>query len=255
MAIMVGTGRGATAGVLIKNAEALEQLERVDTIVADKTGTLTEGKPSVVAVVPAGSFDDASVVRFAAAVEQHSEHPLATAIARAARERHLDIPVPTHFESVTGKGVRGHADGKTLMFGTPALLSEGGVDTSALAGRADTLRNEGQTVMFLAVDHQLAGLIGVADRIKDSTAEAIRLIHEQGVRIIMLTGDSRTTAAAVARALGIDDVRAEVLPTEKRDIIQQLQREGHRVAMAGDGIKRCPGIGGGVCRHRHGYRH
>jgi P-type Cu+ transporter len=242
MAIMVGTGRGATAGILIKNAEALEQLERVDTIVADKTGTLTEGKPSVVAVVAAGSFDEGTVLRFAAAVEQASEHPLAAAIVRAARERNLAISTPKNFRSITGKGVHGEIDAKTVILGTRALLAETGVDGSPLASKAEALRSEGQTVMFLAIDKQLAGLIGVADRIKESTAEAIRLLHEQGVRIVMLTGDNRTTAASVARALGIDDVRAEVLPTEKRDIVQQLQREGHRVAMAGDGINDAPAL-------------
>ena len=242
MAIMVGTGRGATAGILIKNAGALEQLERVDTIVVDKTGTLTEGKPSVATVVPTGAFVETMVVRLAAAVEQTSEHPLAAAIVRAARERGIEIPASRQFQSLTGKGVRGEADGRTILLGTSGMLMDAGVDTSALAAKAEGLRAEGQTVMFLSVDGQPAGLIGVADRIKESTAEAIRLLHEQGVRIVMLTGDNRTTAAAVARSLGIDDVRAEVLPAQKRDVIQQLQREGRRVAMAGDGINDAPAL-------------
>jgi Cu+-exporting ATPase len=242
MAIMVGTGRGATAGVLIKNAEALEQLEKIDTLVVDKTGTLTEGRPSVSAVVPASSHDEASVLTMAAAVEQPSEHPLAAAIVRSARERGIAVPATSHFESVTGKGVRGHVDGKQVALGTAAFLAGLNIDTAALASEADRFRRDGQTVMFLAVDRRLAGLIAVADRIKDSTREAIGLLRQEGVRIVMLTGDNKTTAAAVARALQIDDVRADVLPAQKREIVQQLKREGHAVAMAGDGINDAPAL-------------
>jgi Cu+-exporting ATPase len=242
MAIMVGTGRGATAGVLIKNAEALEQLERIDTLVVDKTGTLTEGRPSVSAVVPVSSHDQASVLTMAAAVEQPSEHPLAAAIVRSARERGIAVPATSQFESVTGNGVRGQVVGKEVVLGTAAFLAGLNIDTAAVASDADRFRRDGQTVMFLAVDRRLAGLIAVADRIKDSTREAIGLLHQEGVRIVMLTGDNKTTATAVARALQIDDVRADILPAQKREIVQQLKREGHAVAMAGDGINDAPAL-------------
>jgi Cu+-exporting ATPase len=242
MAIMVGTGRGAAAGVLIKNAEALEQLETVDTLVVDKTGTLTEGRPSVSAVVPASSHDETSVLTMAAAVEQPSEHPLAAAIVRSARERGIAVPATSQFESITGKGVRGQVNGKQIVLGTAAYLAGLNIDTAAMASDADRFRRDGQTVIFLAVDRCLAGLIAVADRIKDSTREAIGLLHKEGVRIVMLTGDSKTTATAVARALQIDDVRADILPAQKREIVQQLKREGHSVAMAGDGINDAPAL-------------
>jgi Cu+-exporting ATPase len=242
MAIMVGTGRGATAGVLIKNAEALERLEKVDTLVVDKTGTLTEGKPSLVTIEPAGSLDEATVLRLTAAVEQASEHPLAAAIVRGARERGIAVPPADAFESITGKGVRARVEGHDVLVGTAALLRDVGVDASALEARANKLRQEGQTVMFVAVDRRPAGLVGVADRVKESTPDAIRQLHEEGLQVIMLTGDNRTTAEAVARQLGIDSVRAEVLPAEKRAVIQQLQAEGRRVAMAGDGINDAPAL-------------
>ena len=242
MAIMVGTGRGAAAGVLIRNAEALEQLEKIDTLVVDKTGTLTEGKPSVSAVVPVAPLDEATVLRWAAAVEQASEHPLAAAIVRAARDRGIAITRATQFESVTGKGVRADVDGTPVVLGTPAFLAGLNIDATPLAADADRLRADGQTVMFVASDQRLAGMIAVADRIKDTTREAIDLLHKDGIRLVMLTGDNQTTAAAVARALNIDDVRAEVLPDQKREIVRQLKREGKIVAMAGDGINDAPAL-------------
>jgi Cu+-exporting ATPase len=242
MAIMVGMGRGATAGVLIRNAEALEQLEQVDTLVVDKTGTLTEGKASVSAILPTSPNDDVTVLEMAAAVEQASEHPLAAAIVRAARARNIAIPSATRFESVTGKGVRAEVSGKDIVLGTPAFLSELKIDTSSMAADADLLRNKGETVMFLAIDQRLAGIISVVDRIKDSTREAIDLLRKAGVRLVMLTGDNQATASAVARELDIDDVRAEVLPEQKREIVRQLRREGRIVAMAGDGINDAPAL-------------
>ena len=242
MAIMVGTGRGAVAGVLIKNAEALEQLEKIDTLVVDKTGTLTEGKPSLSSVVPTAPLDEVTLIKLAAAVEQPSEHPLAAAIVRGARERGIAIPPVTRFESVTGKGVRGVVEGRTISLGTSAFITEEGADTESSAQDAGRLRAEGHTVMFLAVDRRAAGVIAVADKIKASTPEAIRLLHEAGIRIVMLTGDNVATAAAVARTLGIDEVRADVLPGQKREVVQQLKRDGHIVAMAGDGINDAPAL-------------
>jgi P-type Cu+ transporter len=242
MAIMVGTGRGAQAGVLIKNAEALERMEDVDTVVVDKTGTLTEGKPRLDSVVAAPGFRDEEVLRAAASVEQGSEHPLADAIVGGARERGVDIPAATDFESHTGKGVTGHADGRAVALGNLALMQDAGIDVSALAPRAEEMRREGATVMFVAIDRRPAGMLAVVDPVKASTAEAIDMLHKAGLRIVMLTGDNRTSAEAVARRLGLDDVRADVLPARKREIVQQLQREGRRVAMAGDGINDAPAL-------------
>jgi len=242
MAIMVGTGRGASAGVLIKAAEALEQLERVDTLVVDKTGTLTEGKPSVSRVIPSAGIDEPALLRAAAAVEQPSEHPLAAAIVRSARERGIAVPLATDFQSVTGKGVQAAVDGRQIVLGTEAFLRECGVDTSSIAMDAATLRSNGQTVVVIAVDGTLGGLIVVSDKIKESTAEAIDLLHRDGVKIVMLTGDNQTTAKAVARAIGIDDVRADVLPQEKRNVVRQLKNDGRVVAMAGDGINDAPAL-------------
>lgn len=242
MAIMVGTGRGAQAGVLIKNAEALERLEDVDTLVVDKTGTLTEGKPKLAHVVPANGFDEAGVLRLAAGLEQGSEHPLAAAIVAGARDRGVDVPRATAFESHTGKGVTGEVEQHTVSLGTAALMREQRIDIGALAARADELRQEGGTVMFVGIDGKAAGIVGVADPVKASTPEAIELLHREGLRIVMLTGDNAITAQAVARRLGIDDVRADVLPAQKREIVQQLQREGRRVAMAGDGINDAPAL-------------
>ena len=242
MAIMVGTGRGATAGVLIKNAEALELLEKVNTLVVDKTGTLTEGKPRVAGIKAVAPFQEDEVLRLAAGLEQASEHPLASAIVGGARERGLSLAPVAHFNSLTGRGVSGSVEGHRVVLGTPRLLQEQGIDAGAAARDADALRAEGQTVMFVAIDGRLAGAIGVSDPIKGSTAEAIRLLHEDGLRIVMLTGDNRTTANAVASRLGIDDVIAEVLPEQKREIVQKLKAEGKVVAMAGDGINDAPAL-------------
>ena len=242
MAIMVGTGRGATAGVLIKNAEALERLESVDTLVVDKTGTLTEGRPRLVGVQAVAGFAEDEVLRLAASLEQGSEHPLAAAIVAGARDRHVPIASATDFQSVTGKGVVGTVDGRTVVLGNVALLRDRGVDGSMLDTAAEALRRDGQTVMFVAVDGRPAGMVAVADPIKATTSDAIDAIHADGLRIIMLTGDSRTTAEAVARRLRIDEVRAEILPAQKRQIVRELQRQGRRVAMAGDGINDAPAL-------------
>ena len=242
MAIMVGTGRGAMAGVLIKNAEALELLEKVNTIVVDKTGTLTEGRPRLARVVPAAPFGEDEVLRLAAALEQPSEHPLAAAIVKGAAERGLAVPSVSNFNSITGGGVVGEVDGRKVVIGTPRLLREHDVDTTALASAADSLRADGHTVMFVGANGRAAGAIGVTDPIKGSTPEAIRMLHADGLRVVMLTGDNRVTADAVAGKLGIDEVFAEVLPEQKREIVQRLQSEGRTVAMAGDGINDAPGL-------------
>ena len=242
MSIMVGTGRGATAGVLIKNAEALELLEKVDTVVVDKTGTLTEGKPKLttVEVVPGGS--ESEVLRLAASLEKASEHPLAAAIVAAAQQRGLQLAKEQGFQSSTGKGIFGIVEGKRVALGNAKLFEELKISADGLRERAEQLRAEGQTVMFVAIEKQLAGLLGVADPIKASTNEAIRLLHESGVRVVMLTGDGQTTAQAVARQLGIDQVHAEVLPSQKGEIVKQLQAAGRIVAMAGDGINDAPAL-------------
>jgi Cu+-exporting ATPase len=242
MSIMVGTGRGAAAGVLIKNAEALEILERVDTLVVDKTGTLTEGKPRVVSVVPMPGQDEGEMLRVAASVEMASEHPLAAAVAAAARERGLAVTTAESFESHTGKGVEGKVDGRTVAVGNRALLEELGISTEKFGDRAETLRREGQTVVLILVDGRPAGLIGIADPIKDSAAAAIADLRKEGLRVIMLTGDNRTTAEAVAARLGLDEVRAEVLPQQKSEEVKRLQAEGRIVAMAGDGINDAPAL-------------
>jgi Cu+-exporting ATPase len=242
MAIMVGTGRGAQAGVLIRNAETLQRLEEIDTVVVDKTGTLTEGKPKLTRVVPAGDAMDADVLRLAAGLEQGSEHPLAAAIVSAARERGLRIPPAAEFESHTGKGLTGEAEGRRVALGNAALMQEQRIDVAKLAEEAEILRHEGATVMFVGVDGRAAGLLAVEDPVKSSTPEAIEMLHRDGLRIVMVTGDNATTAQAVARRLGLDEVRADVLPEAKRHVIQQLQREGRRVAMAGDGINDAPAL-------------
>jgi Cu+-exporting ATPase len=242
MSIMVGVGRGAQAGVLIKNAESLEVFERVDTLVVDKTGTLTEGKPKLVTVEPAGELDDNELLRLAGSLERGSEHPLAEAIVRGSKDRGLQLANADDFQSVTGKGVTGKVDGRDIALGNKALMEQLGIEAHQLADRAETLRGEGQTVMFVAVDGQPAGLLGVADPIKESTAEAVQLLHDDGIEIAMLTGDNQTTANAVASKLGIDRVEAEVLPDQKADVVKQLQREGKRVAMAGDGINDAPAL-------------
>ena len=242
MAIMVGTGRGATAGVLIRNAESLERMEKVDTLVIDKTGTLTEGKPSLAAVQPAGGFDEQMLLSLAAAAERGSEHPLAEAIVRGAAERGISPAAADRFESVTGKGVRAAVSGKQVVIGTASMLREAGVEADAFAAAAGALREQGQTVVFVAVDGKPAGLLGIADRVKTTSADAIRDLKAQGLSIVMLTGDARATAEAVARTLGIDDVRAEVLPAQKRDVVRELQAKGRVVAMAGDGINDAPAL-------------
>jgi Cu+-exporting ATPase len=242
MSIMVATGKGASLGVLFKNAEAIEVLRKVDTLVVDKTGTLTEGRPALVAVEPADGMDEADLLRLAAALERGSEHPLAEAIVRGAEERGHELPKASDFGSVTGKGVRGSVEGRDVALGNLAMMAEVGVDPGPLSQRAEALRGEGQTVMFVAIDASLAGIIGVADPIKESTPEAIAALHEEGLHVVMLTGDSETTARAVAAKLGIDEVIAGVLPDEKAAKVESLQGEGRVVAMAGDGINDAPAL-------------
>lgn len=242
MAIMVGVGRGAENGILIKNAESLEVLQRADTLVVDKTGTLTEGKPRLAAVEPTPGFTAEDILRLAAGLERGSEHPLAAAIIKGAEEKKLAIPNAQDFQSVTGKGVTGTIEGRRVAFGNAALMADRGADIASMQVRIEELRGEGQTVMHLEIDGRFAGLIGVADRIKDTTPEAIRLLHADGLRIIMLTGDSQRTADAVARRLSIDEVIAGVLPGQKGEAIKKLQAEGRVVAMAGDGINDAPAL-------------
>jgi Cu+-exporting ATPase len=242
IAIMVGTGRGAMAGVLIKNAEALEIMEKVDTLVVDKTGTLTEGKPKLVAVQAEAGFTEDEILRIAASLERASEHPLAEAIVQGAKEKGIDPVKADDFQSVTGKGVTGQVDGHAVAAGNGKLLESLGISVGDLPQQADRQRVEGRTVMLIAIDGKAAGLISVADPIKDSTVEAIRDLHAEGIRIVMITGDSHTTAKAVAGKLGIDQVHAEVLPEQKAELIKQLQAEGRIVAMAGDGINDAPAL-------------
>jgi Cu+-exporting ATPase len=242
MSIMVGTGRGASAGVLIKNAEALELMERIDTLVVDKTGTLTLGKPALVAVETAGGFEEAEVLRLAGALERGSEHPLAAAIVEGAGERKLELPPSSDFQSHAGKGVTGSVDGRKVALGNAALMKEIGVDASAMDARADAHRAEGAGVMLAAIDGVFAGIIVVADPVKDSAADAIAELHRDGIRIVMLTGDNRRTAEAVARRIGIDEVIADVLPEHKQAKVAELKAEGRRVAMAGDGINDAPAL-------------
>jgi len=242
MSIMVATGRGATMGVLFKNAEAIEQLRKVDTLVVDKTGTLTEGKPSLATVEPVAPFDANQVVRLAASLERGSEHPLAAAIVAGAESRGIALAPVTQFESLTGRGVKGRVENVAVALGNRAMLEELGISAGPLAERADALQLEGETVMFAAVDGKVAGLVGVADPVKASTPEAIRQLHADGVRIVMLTGDSRATAQAVAARLGIDQVIAEVLPEAKAKAIQEQQSARRFVAMAGDGVNDAPAL-------------
>jgi Cu+-exporting ATPase len=242
MSIMVATGRGATEGVLFRNAEAIEVLRTVDTLVADKTGTLTEGKPRLVTAEAAEGFREDEVLALAAGLERLSEHPLAAAIVRAAAERSLEIPSAEDFESVTGRGVTGRVGRRNVALGNRVLFDDRRIALGSLEQRAEGLRREGQTVMFLAVDGKPAAILGVADPIKATTREAARRLRADGVRIVMLTGDNRTTAEAVARELGIDEMKAEVLPEEKVGAVKELQNAGHRVAMAGDGINDAPAL-------------
>ena len=242
VSIMVGTGKGAMAGVLIKNAEALEVMQKVDTLVVDKTGTLTEGKPKLVTVTAAQGFDEQDTLRLAASLERASEHPLAEAIVRGAEERGSELVKADDFRSITGKGVTGTVEGHQMALGNINLLESLGIAVAKLTQEADTLRADGQTVMLLAIDNKAAGLIGVADPIKDSTPEAIRDLHNEGMKVVMLTGDSRRTAEAVASKLNIDQVQAEVLPDQKAEVVKALQAEGRIVAMAGDGINDAPAL-------------
>jgi Cu+-exporting ATPase len=242
MSIMVGVGKGATAGVLIKNAEALERFEKIDTLVADKTGTLTEGKPRVVAVVPAQGFDETTVLSLGASLEKSSEHPLAAAIVAAAKQQTVATKDVSDFTSVTGKGVMGVVDGRKLAVGNAKLLQGIGAAGSSLEARANELRRDGATTMFVAVDGRLAGIIAVADPIKATTPAALESLKANGVRIVMLTGDNRTTAQAVASKLGITDIEAEVLPEQKNAVVRRLRNEGRIVAMAGDGVNDAPAL-------------
>jgi Cu+-exporting ATPase len=242
MSIMVGVGRGAQAGVLIRNAEALERMEKVDTLVVDKTGTLTQGKPKVVAIIPARGTDEATVLRHAASVEQLSEHPLAAAIVAAARDRDIALAHVTGFDSPTGKGAIGMVEGKRVALGNAAFLSELSISTAGLNGQAEELRHDGATAIFVAIDGKVAGVIAIADPIKPTTASALDMLAGEGVRVVMLTGDNRTTAQAVARKLGITEIEAEVLPDRKSAVIEKLRREGRVVAMAGDGVNDAPAL-------------
>ncbi len=242
MSIMVATGKGAQAGVLFKNAEAIEVLRDIDTLVVDKTGTLTEGKPKLITVAPLASVNERELLRFAASLEKSSEHPLAAAIVSGAEERGIEVVNAQSFESVTGKGVKGQVEGHVVALGNRGLLDDLAIDPGELAQQAEKLRTDGQTVMFVAIDGKVAGLLGVADPIKQSTPEAIKQLHEEGIRIVMITGDSLTTANAVATKLNIDEVVAEVLPNQKAEIVKRFQAEGHKVAMAGDGINDAPAL-------------
>jgi Cu+-exporting ATPase len=243
MSVTVGVGRGATAGVLIRSADVLERLEKVDTVVVDKTGTLTEGKPRLARVQPAEGFAEVELLRLAAALEKGSEHPLAAAILKGAQDRVITLPGVEGFESVAGKGVRGSIEGRRVALGNRAMMAaEGAGELGGLADRAEELRRDGQTVVFVAVDGKAAGLVGVADPIKATTPDAVEQLHEAGVRVVMLTGDSRTTAEAVAKKLGIDEVVAEVLPEQKVAAVRRLKAEGRVVAMAGDGVNDAPAL-------------
>jgi len=242
MSIMVGVGRGAQAGVLIKNAEALERMERIDTLVVDKTGTLTQGRPDVVAVIPATGVAEEEVLRLAAGLERPSQHPLAEAVVRAAEKRGIAVPAVEGFDAPTGRGVTGTVDGRQVAVGNARLMDEAKVDVGALSAEAERLRGDGATVFFVAVDGRAFGIVAVADPVKETTAAALAGLAKEGMRVVMLTGDNRTTAEAVARRLGITEVEAEVLPKDKQRIIEKLKAEGRRVAMAGDGVNDAPAL-------------
>jgi Cu+-exporting ATPase len=242
MSIMVGVGRGAQAGVLIKNAEALERMEKVDTLVVDKTGTLTEGKPKVTAIVAAAGFDEAELLRLGASVERASEHPLADAILRAAKDRGLKLAEVEGFDSPSGRGATGQVEGNAIVLGNAAYLSSLGIGVASLGGEAERLREGGATVIHIAIDGRIAGLFAVADPVKASTPAALKSLAAEGVKVIMLTGDNRTTAKAVARNLGITDVEAEVLPDQKSAVVRRLRERGKIVAMAGDGVNDAPAL-------------
>ncbi|MGQ5702853.1 heavy metal translocating P-type ATPase [Sandaracinobacteroides sp. A072] len=242
MSIMVGVGRGAGLGVLIKNAEALEHMEKVDTLVVDKTGTLTEGKPAVTRIIAAAGFEEAELLRLAAGVERASEHPLALAIVDAAISRSIEIPPVSGFDSPTGKGAVGVVENKRITLGNARFLTESGIDTAPLAAEADALREDGATAIFMGLGQQVVGVFAIADPIKPTTPEALAALRADGIRVVMLTGDNRTTAAAVARRLGIDAVEADVLPDQKADVVARLKQEGRVVAMAGDGVNDAPAL-------------
>ena len=242
MSIMVGVGRGAQSGVLIKNAEALERFEKVDTLVIDKTGTLTEGKPKVVAVRAFGGVAEDDLLRLAASLEHGSEHPLAAAIVEAATERKLALSPVQDFNSPSGKGVTGTVEGRRIDIGNRLMMQAGAIDVTALEKTAEDLRGEGATAIFVAIDGKPSGVLAIADPIKATTAEAMRSLRDAGIRVVMLTGDNRTTAEAVARKLGIADVEAEVLPEDKGKIVERLRKEGRIVAMAGDGVNDAPAL-------------
>ena len=242
MSIMVATGRGASAGVLARNAAALESLEKIDTVVVDKTGTLTEGKPKLVSVIVWEKQNEEEMLRLVASLERASEHPLAQAIVTGTEARGVKLAGATDFQSVTGKGVTGTVDGHRMAIGNASLFESLGIEGAALDARAGEMRKEGQTVMLAAIDGKVAGLVGVADPIKDSAREAIQMLHAAGLRIVMMTGDSRATAQAVASQLKIDEVEAEVLPAQKIEKVKQLQAAGHVVAMAGDGVNDAPAL-------------
>ena len=242
MSIMTATGRGAQAGVLIKNAEALERFEKIDTLIVDKTGTLTEGRPRLVAVMPEEGHDEIEVLSLAASLERGSEHPLAEAIVRGAEERGVAMETASEFEAVTGKGVMGTVSGKRVALGNLALLSDLGLEGATLSEKANARRDEGETVMFVIVAGKIAGLISVADPVKETTPAAIKDLHKLGLTIIMATGDNERTAQAVAARLGIDDIRAGVLPADKARLIRELQEGGAKVAMAGDGVNDAPAL-------------
>lgn len=242
MSIMTATGRGAQAGVLIKNAEALERFEKVDTLIVDKTGTLTEGKPKLVAVLPEDGHEEDEVLRLAASLERGSEHPLAEAIVRGAEERDVKMVDATDFEAITGKGVKGIVNGHNVALGNSKLVADMGLDGGPLSEIANARRDEGETVMFVILDNSIAGLVSVADPVKETTPKALQELHQLGFRIIMVTGDNERTAKAVAARLGIDEIRADVLPEDKANIIKELQKQGHKVAMAGDGVNDAPAL-------------
>jgi Cu+-exporting ATPase len=242
MSIMVGVGHGAGAGVLIKNAEAVEHMEKVDTLLVDKTGTLTEGRPAVTAIVPAPGFTEAEVLRLSASAERPSEHPLAVAIVAAAEKRGLATTPVSDFDSPTGKGALGTVEGRRIVLGSAKFLAEHGIDVSPLTEQADRLREDGATAIFAGIDGKAAGAIAISDPVKATTPEALAGLKEEGIRVVMLTGDNWTTAKAVARRLGIDEVEAEVLPDQKSAVVERFRREGRVVAMAGDGVNDAPAL-------------
>jgi len=242
MSIMVGVGRGAGLGVLIKNAEALEHMEKVDTLVVDKTGTLTEGKPAVTRIIVSEGFEEEELLRIAAGVERASEHPLALAIVNAAMDRNIEIPSVSDFDSPTGKGAVGTIEGRRITLGNARFLGEAGIDTSSLATQADQLRTDGATAIFMGIDSMVAGVFAIADPVKSTTAEALTALRADGITVVMLTGDNRTTAETVARQLGIDAVEADVLPDQKAAVVARLKQEGRIVAMAGDGVNDAPAL-------------